>query len=180
MAVDAQDTVYVADTGNNRVVRYNNDGRHLSTFGSYGRELGQFDRPTDIAIDADGNLLVVDSGNNRIQKFTPQGDFLYAWGMPGAAGGMFNNPQQISVTSEGVVFIADSGNHRIQKFLPRKKNLLNTQAPIVGPTRPVFQQDDRPGDPGSLPPAQGMPDAAPPPPPDQDGGLLQPDASGEI
>ena len=99
--------------------------------------------------------------------------------MPGAAGGMFNNPQQIAVTSEGVVFIADSGNHRIQKFLPRKKNLLNTQAPIVGPTRPVFQQDDRPGDPGSLPPAQGMPDAAPPPP-DQDGGLLQPDASGEI
>ena len=130
----------------------------------------------DIAIDADGNLLVVDSGNNRIQKFTPQGDFLYMWGQGGAAGGMFNNPQQIAVTSEGVVFIADSGNHRVQKFLPRKKNLLNTQAPIVGPTRPVFQQDDRPGDPGSLPPAQGVPEST-----DQGGGgVLQPDASGEI
>ncbi|HIB69548.1 MAG TPA: hypothetical protein EYO33_31825, partial [Phycisphaerales bacterium] len=157
VAVDSRDVVYVADTENHRVVRYNNDGRHISSFGSHGTNDGQFDRPTDVAIDADGNVLVVDSGNNRIQKFDPQGKFLYKWGQKGQAGGMFDNPQQIAVTSEGVIFVADAGNHRIQKFMPRQKNLLNTQAPIVGPTRPVYQPDDRPGDPGNLPPAQGLP-----------------------
>ena len=61
--------------------------------------------------------------------------------------------------------------------MPRKKNLLNTQAPIVGPTRPVFEPDDRPGDPGNLPPAQGFPSEG------ETGagsGTLQPDASGEL
>lgn len=87
---------------------------------------------------------------------------MYAWGQAGMAGGMFNNPQQMAVASDGTMYVADSGNHRVQKFLPRRqRNALGT-SPLVGPTRPVLQPDNRVGDPDELPPAQGLPDATSP------------------
>jgi uncharacterized protein YjiK len=63
--------VYVVDSGNNRVQRFDRDGRFISEFGSAGRGNGQFDRPYGIAIDKDGYVYVSDAGNKRIQKFAP-------------------------------------------------------------------------------------------------------------
>jgi len=63
--------IYVVDSGNNRVQRFDRDGRFISEFGSAGRGNGQFDRPYGIAIDKDGYLYVSDTGNKRIQKFAP-------------------------------------------------------------------------------------------------------------
>lgn len=173
VALDPQDTVYVADTGNHRIVRFANDGRYLDSFGSRGTEEGQFNDPRAIVFDVDGNLVVVDSGNNRLQKFTPQGKFMYAWGQPGVAGGMFNNPQQAAIASDATMYVADSGNHRVQKFLPRRKRTTST-SPLVGPTRPVFQPDNRVGDPDQLPPAQGLPEIESAPPSAPAGEALTP------
>lgn len=72
LAVDNRNgDIYVVDAGNNRVQRFNRDGRFISEFGNAGRANGQFDRPYGIAIDKEGYLYVADSGNRRIQKFAP-------------------------------------------------------------------------------------------------------------
>lgn len=72
IAVDNRNgDIYVVDSGNNRVQRFDRDGRFVSEFGSAGRGDGQFDRPYGIAIDKDGYVFVADSGNKRIQKFAP-------------------------------------------------------------------------------------------------------------
>jgi hypothetical protein len=72
LAVDNRSgDVYVVDAGNNRVQRFDRDGRFISEFGSAGRGNGQFDRPYGIAIDKDGYVYVSDAGNKRIQKFAP-------------------------------------------------------------------------------------------------------------
>lgn len=72
LAVDNRNgDVYVVDSGNNRVQRFDRDGRFISEFGSAGRGNSQFDRPFGIAIDKDGYLFVSDAGNKRIQKFAP-------------------------------------------------------------------------------------------------------------
>ncbi len=62
---------YVVDSGNNRVVRYSNQGTYLSEFGGMGANPGQFNKPTGIAIDNDGFVYISDTNNNRIQKFNP-------------------------------------------------------------------------------------------------------------
>jgi sugar lactone lactonase YvrE len=63
--------IYVVDGGNNRVQRFDRDGRFISEFGTAGRGNGQFDRPYGIAIDKEGYIFVSDTGNKRIQKFAP-------------------------------------------------------------------------------------------------------------
>lgn len=85
-AVDDSGNVYVADTNNNRVQKFNSSGIYLSQFGTassncvdlFGtvvgpllnpEDNGKFCGPDHITIDSTGNIYVADSGNNRIQKF---------------------------------------------------------------------------------------------------------------
>jgi len=72
VAWDPQGNIFVSDGyGNNRVVKYDKNGRFLKQVGSEkaGREPGQFNLPHAIAADGKGNVYVSDRGNNRTQVF---------------------------------------------------------------------------------------------------------------
>jgi hypothetical protein len=72
LAVDNRNgDIYVVDSGNNRIQRFNSAGRFTNEFGSVGHGNGQFDTPYGIAIDKDGYVYVADKGNKRIQTFAP-------------------------------------------------------------------------------------------------------------
>ncbi|HWR55621.1 MAG TPA: S-layer homology domain-containing protein [Negativicutes bacterium] len=62
LAIGADGSIFIADTGNNAVKRY--DGE-LFTISS------QFNAPGGVAVDADGNIYVTDTGNNAIKKIQP-------------------------------------------------------------------------------------------------------------
>ncbi len=69
VAVDSSDKVYVADTNNNRIQKFDSDGTFITKWGSRGAGDGQFTHPNQAAIDSFGNVYVADGSNNRIQKF---------------------------------------------------------------------------------------------------------------
>jgi len=69
--VDSSGNVYVADTGNHRIQKFNASGEFLAKWGSEGTGDGQFDCPYGVAVDSNGNVYVADMGNDRIQKFKP-------------------------------------------------------------------------------------------------------------
>lgn len=77
VAWDRAGNIYVADgmAGNNRVAKFDKDGRFLAHWGSTGSEQGQFKGVKAIAIDAHDNVYVADAGNKRIQVFDAQGTF---------------------------------------------------------------------------------------------------------
>ncbi len=74
IAVDAHGRVFVADTGNKRVVIYDSEGNFISQFGGGGISPGQLEEPVGLAFDAQGNLYVADTWNQRIQVFAPNAD----------------------------------------------------------------------------------------------------------
>jgi DNA-binding beta-propeller fold protein YncE len=57
----------VADTY--RVIKFASDGTPITTWGSYGSAIGQFDHPHGITVDEWGNVYVADTWNHRVQKF---------------------------------------------------------------------------------------------------------------
>ncbi|GEM_PF-1214991 len=72
LAVDKRNgDIYVVDTGNNRIQRFNSEGSFLSEFGQFGSENGSFNSPWGIAVDNQGFVYIADSNNKRIQKFMP-------------------------------------------------------------------------------------------------------------
>jgi tripartite motif-containing protein 71 len=128
IALDSSDSwnikVYVVDSRNHRIVKYNvfatytdSDVTYLTSWGSSGTGNGQFNNPRDIAIDAAGNVYITDYDNYRIQKFDSNGNFIAKWGSQGSGDGQFDKPNWIAVDSAGNVYVTEgTPNNRVQKF----------------------------------------------------------------
>jgi hypothetical protein len=124
VATDLSENVYVVDTLNDRIQKFDRRGNFLTTWGSPGSGNGQFDfggpffsvSPAGVATDGSGNVYVADFSNNRIQKFDGSGHFLTAWGSAGSGNGQFYGPGGVATDLSGNVYVADTLNDRIQKF----------------------------------------------------------------
>lgn len=69
IAVDAEGNVYIADTGNKRIVVTDSDGNYKYQWGYDGSAAGQFNEPTGVAVDENGTVFVADTWNSRVQAF---------------------------------------------------------------------------------------------------------------
>src|SRR5207247_8536861 len=118
VAADASGNVYVADTGNHRIQKFDANGTFLTTWGGYGRlgTDGQFYTLVGIGTDGSGHVYVADTDNERIQKFDASGTFLTKWGSFGSGDGEFRVRTGGAADGSGNVYVADSDNDRIQKF----------------------------------------------------------------
>ena len=118
VAVATSGDIYVADTGNDRIVELSPAGEVLTEWGSRGTSDGRFDSPTGVAVNAADNVYVVDSGNNRVEVFDSSGYFLEQWGTRGIGPGEFSQPTAVAVGCEGDVYVADTNNNRVERFDP--------------------------------------------------------------
>ena len=130
IVVDSLGNVYVADTHNNRIQKFDSNGGYLAQWGSLGSGNGQFNDPYNVAVDSSGNVYVDDSGDNhRIQKFDSNGGYLAQWGSLGNGEGQFNGPCGAAIDSLGNVYIGDTWNNRVQEFAP--ETVKDITPPII-------------------------------------------------
>mgnify|MGYP003575536176 CR=1 FL=1 len=86
VAWDKSGNIYVADgTGtNNRVAKFDKDGKFITHWGSTGTGQGQFTGVKAIAVSSAGDVYVADAGNKRIQVFDGEGKFKSEFGNVGS------------------------------------------------------------------------------------------------
>ncbi len=82
---DKAGNIYVADGigTNNRIAKFDKDGKFLTQWGSTGEGQSQFRGVKSIAVSAAGDVYVADAGNKRIQVFDGEGKFKSEFGNVG-------------------------------------------------------------------------------------------------
>lgn len=117
VAVDAMGGVYIADSFNNRAVKFDLNGSFVWETATVAGP-SQLTFPLGIAIDNLSNVYVANSVNNNIVKFdSASGANLGVLTPP--AGGItvtLNFPFSVKTDSTANVYVADTGNDRVVKF----------------------------------------------------------------
>ena len=76
VAWDSSDNMYISDGyGNSRVAKLDKHGDWIKSWGSRGKENGQFIIPHNIGVDRQNNVYVADRVNRRIQVFDSEGNW---------------------------------------------------------------------------------------------------------
>jgi uncharacterized protein (TIGR03437 family) len=168
LAVTSGGDLFVADSGNNRVLRFR---RPLDQNGKPQADLvlgqsafitrtaafinaGKTDSPSDVAVGPDGRIYVADTGNNRVLEFpagaTTGSGAVRVFGQPdtvtGALAGQVSAatlraPQGIAVDATGTLYVVDTGNHRVLLFPlgPEVPTAGSNASKVVG--QATFQDD---------------------------------------
>lgn len=136
LALDGSGNLYVADQGNNRVLRFDTTGSNQDNIADAvwgqpdfatttpGTGATGLNSPFDALFDTGGNLYISDSGNHRVLYYpTAQPTATKVYGQTdfaGSASGLsatkFNNPQSLTLDGSKGFYVADTNNNRVLYF----------------------------------------------------------------
>ncbi len=110
IALDTFGNLYVADTGNDRIQKFDAGGAYLSEVGTFGWDPGQFSQPAGVAVGKGGlEVYVADGRNNRIQIFSPHFRLLGVVGGRDVEGPVrLGNLGGIAVSEGGELYVSDT------------------------------------------------------------------------
>jgi sugar lactone lactonase YvrE len=137
VAVDAGGNLFVADTFNSRVLRFDNG---FLSAADASEAYTNLNFPHDVAIDNDGNLYVADTRNNRVHVFAnaATGDPFFDHEFTG-----LNYPMGMAFDAAGSFAVANCGAHSAEApddyppCLLDPRNVLIFDAPGVIPPTPT-------------------------------------------
>jgi len=115
--LDSDDNLYIADTGNKRVLKYSAQGLLLEAVGGPGGGSGQFQEPVGLAVDANGLVYVADTWNQRVQVLDSDLTYLREWQIRGWKSVSVQNKPYIAVDEHGTVWTTDPESHRVLGFV---------------------------------------------------------------
>ena len=110
--------IYIADTGNNRVVELDRSGNYVASYAG-------LDQPQGVALAPDGSIWVANTGTS--QTDTNGNDIVHlssslnllggGFGGHGTGNLQFFEPHSLAVSPDGTtLFVADTYNNRVQEF----------------------------------------------------------------
>ncbi len=136
--LDSQEGIlYVADTGEGRVVKCNLNGEILNRFGKHGSSKGQFSDPQGLTVDGDGNIYIADTGNFRIQKMDREGHVVSQWRIRARGDTPRMVPFSLVIDRNGRVVVSDPQNSVLWLFSKQGDilgKLINNTGSLASPT----------------------------------------------
>jgi DNA-binding beta-propeller fold protein YncE len=143
LALGRDGSIYVADTGNFRVQRFDSRGKLLERIGSLGQRLGQFVRPKGVAVDREGRLYVVDAASEIVQIFNAEGKLLLFFGGAGNVPGGLNLPAKVVIDYDNVDYFADRvmPGYEIEYLVIVTSQFGSNKVSVFGHLTPKEQRD---------------------------------------
>lgn len=119
LAISRSDAVYVCETYEKKIKKYDSAGNFLLEWGGEGSGDTEFQYPFNLTIDSDENVYIIDDGNNSIRKYDRNGLFLDKWATDDKLGkynggisyNPINNYIYIAVTDQNVINVYDTNGN---------------------------------------------------------------------
>jgi DNA-binding beta-propeller fold protein YncE len=110
IAVNQMNEMFIADYGNDRIVKLDPNYAVIGEFGGYGAGGRSLSGPLSIALDNVSNIYVIDSGNGRVVRADRRLNFISAEsGFTKDQLVQWDRPVSIKLTRRGDIFIGDYG-----------------------------------------------------------------------
>ncbi len=116
---DAEGRIWIADTGNHRVLIGSPEGRLIRSVRIAGEGTGPESDVTDFAVTSDARTLwAVDNDHHRLLEIHLADESARPLGKRGETLGLFQYPFAIDIASDGSMLVSDALNGRAQAFTP--------------------------------------------------------------
>ncbi|XP_059933134.1 tripartite motif-containing protein 2 [Gadus macrocephalus] len=116
VAASSTGKILIADSNNQCVQIFSNEGEFKSRFGVRGRSPGQLQRPTGVAVHPSGDIIIADYDNKWVSIFTSDGKFKAKLGSSRLMG-----PKGVTVDHNGHVIVVDNKSCTVFIFQPTGK-----------------------------------------------------------
>ncbi|MDD4885918.1 MAG: hypothetical protein PHO64_03235 [Thiomonas sp.] len=134
VAVAADGTLFVSDSGSNTVRRIGRDGLVSTLAGKLEVEgfadgpgsKARFNHPVGLGVNAQGAVYVADAYNSTVRRISAQGVVSTLAGSPGDTGwrdgrgsqARFNTPVGLTLDAQGQIYVSEYFNNVIRKVMP--------------------------------------------------------------
>ncbi|CAF0877746.1 unnamed protein product [Adineta steineri] len=120
--VDEDQSIYVTDAGNHRVLKWRKDAKEgvvVAGGNGEGGNRNQLSAPQGVIVDDLGQIYVADSENHRVMRWCEgkkEGEIVVGGNGIGGESNQLSSPAGLSFDDKGNLYVVDVSNHRIQKF----------------------------------------------------------------
>ena len=126
IAVGPNGHTFITDYYNQKIHVFDEQRKHIRSFGQKGSEPGQLHYPCGVAVDASGLVYVSNDCNNRIEVLREDGTFVKQIGI-----GHLSRPWGVTINKK--VYVTDNGNKRISIFTLEGQLVRTFGSPDSGP-----------------------------------------------
>ncbi len=118
MSADLNDNLYIADTGNNRIIKYHLAGNTFRETGGFGFGNEEFDRPVEVWAGNGLDVWIADYNNRRVKRYDKDLNFIAAFSADPASETalQFGYPAAVTLSLQGELFLADHDFNRVLRF----------------------------------------------------------------
>ena len=152
LAMDDYGFLYVVDSGNYRVQKFDSRGKYVSTpLNLLNANLG-YTTITALSVDNTGALYFLLRSSSTLYKYDNNGKLILTFGSAGIGTGQFDSPVGLARDAAGNLYITETGTNRVQVIAP-SDNLagsitldgLDNLTGVRIPLEPVTVQFRNPG-----------------------------------
>ena len=108
VAVDETDSIYIADDGNHKILKFNKEMKLVKEV-----SVKQYSQLWGVAVVGD-EVMVCDNKYSCVMVYTKELEHVRQIGSPGKGPGQFNKIRYVSSDQHGNLYVSDARNHRIQ------------------------------------------------------------------
>ncbi|WP_066315043.1 6-bladed beta-propeller [Bacillus sp. FJAT-29814] len=118
VTIDRDGNIYVADSGNQRVVIFDKKGKFERAINGNKDAKGdsKFVNPRGLAVDSKGTLFMIDNMTHYVYGFDKKGEQVYQFGGLGGDNEQFFLPNGLFIDEKSQLFITDTFNQRVAVY----------------------------------------------------------------